>query len=623
LYALVLLTIGGWSVYEWHENEQLAPGGNQPSNTVVAAEVTTSQSCVECHKSRHASWQRSFHRSMTRDATPENVKADFNDAVYTYQGITSRMYRRGDEFFIETMDPAWANTMQGRGLPQDQWGPPKTREFSVDRLVGSHWFQQMFHRDKHGRYIRLPLIYHLVEKRWIHASGAFLAPETPIFFGHAAVWNDVCLFCHNTRPDKKPLRFDGGIGYQTEVSELGISCEQCHGPGDRHILAHKNSSATSILDSSGADPTIANPARLSVKRADDVCAHCHGMGVQHKPNAWNPNTQTDPFRPGLELTNSHLLYWSEAELNEYKLKNLGHTSHIPEADGRFWGDGTPLTTAHEYQGMALSKCYQSGEGKMSCLTCHAMHGGDPNHQLKEGMRTNPACYTCHESYRAKLVEHTHHPAESSGSQCMNCHMPFQVFSLLDTHRTHRISSPRVRDSIDTGKPHACNLCHLDKSLGWTADTLQKWYGTKPESLSPDDRSIASSILYLTRGDARSRSVVAGAFSWPLAQQASGRDWAGMLLVRMLEQERYPAVRYLEYRALRSLSGFDSASYDYLGDSTQRSAQIRKLEMSLRADPRPNKDKYPYLPLTADGSFSNDALDRLLRSRKDPDVFVNE
>jgi len=69
-----------------------------------------------------------------------------------------------------------------------------TRELSVDRLVGSHWFQQMMHRDEMGRYLRLPLIYHLVEKRWIHLNGAFLVPETPMFFGEPRIWNENCLF---------------------------------------------------------------------------------------------------------------------------------------------------------------------------------------------------------------------------------------------------------------------------------------------------------------------------------------------------------------------------------------------------------------------------------------------
>src|SRR5205823_14536485 len=125
----------------------------------------------------------------------------------------------------------------------------------------------------------------------------------------------------------------------------------------------------------------------------------------------------------------------------------------------------------------------------------SMHQAEPNHQVKEGMRTNAACYGCHRSYRDRdrLAEHTHHPADSSGSLCYNCHMAYQVFSLLDTHRTHRITIPRVKDSVGTGKPHACNLCHLDKSLGWTSTQLAKWYGMPQESLSAEERTIASSV----------------------------------------------------------------------------------------------------------------------------------
>ena len=122
--------------------------------------------------------------------------------------------------------------------------------------------------------------------------------------------------------------------------------------------------------------------------------------------------------------------------------NRGDRQSAGKIDGRFWGDGTPLTTALEYQGMAMSACYQNGKGQLRCLTCHSMHQSDPNHQLKDGMRTNAACYSCHETYRSCLAEHTHHEADSPGSLCMNCHMPHQVYSLLDTHRTHRITIPR-------------------------------------------------------------------------------------------------------------------------------------------------------------------------------------
>lgn len=260
---------------------------------------------------------------------------------------------------------------------------------------------------------------------------------------------------------------------------------------------------------------------------------------------------------------------------------------------------------------------------MTCLTCHSMHQSDPNHQVKDGMRTNAACYSCHESYRGKLVEHTHHPAGSEGSLCYNCHMPHQVYGLLATHRSHRISIPKVRDSIGTGKPHACNLCHLDKSLGWTQEQLGKWYGTRPEPLAEEERRFASSLVSLARGDARTRAVFAGAFSWPAAQEASGRDWPDLLLTRVLEHERYQAVRYCAHKALRTLHGQAAEGYDYQAPAAPRATQLRELRSRLQDLARPDPARYPFLPLTAVGTFEDGVFERLLKTRLDPDITINE
>jgi predicted CXXCH cytochrome family protein len=624
LGALGVVLLGStWSALEWARCHEPPP----PDDPTVSRPVS-SQACFKCHEAHYHSWQRTFHRTMTREATPEYVKGDFADAVHHYRGVTSRMIRRGDQYFIETVDPQWEMQLARQGIPLDQAGPQRRRLFSVDRLVGSHWFQQLLHCDDEGRYVRLPLAYHIVEGRWIHLNGAFLTPESPQFFSLGALWNETCVFCHNTRPSKNPEPIPGQRpGYRTEVGELGIACEACHGPGQRHIQAHRNPARRLAQRYSGeADPTIVNPARLSVPRSDDVCARCHGS-PKPRLEAWNPDTRADPFLAGGELARFFYLYWSESQIRprgrpRQTVSPPPGGGHRP-VDGSFWGDGTPMRTALEYQGMALSACYQGGHGELRCLTCHSMHQSDPNHQLKDGMRTNEACYACHDTYRQRLVEHTHHAADSPGSLCYNCHMPYQVYSLLTTHRSHRIAIPRVRDSVGTGKPHACNLCHLDKSLGWTADQLGKWYGTGPEPLSEDDRTVASSVLHLASGDARTRAVVAGAFSSPDAQKASGRDWPVLLLTRTLEHERYQAVRYLAHRALRSLHSRRALDYDYQGSPAERAAQLRQLRLTLESPARLDRRRYPYLPLTGAGRFADDVFERLLRARNDPDVSINE
>jgi hypothetical protein len=250
-----------------------------------------------------------------------------------------------------------------------------------------------------------------------------------------------------------------------------------------------------------------------------------------------------------------------------------------------------------------------------------MHADDPNFLLKPAMPTYEACYQCHGGYRNRLVEHTKHAGESPGSLCYNCHMPHQVYSLLTTHRSHRIQSPDVRDD-HVGKPNACSLCHLDKSLGWVQDQLGRWPNRRPAALSPDERSVSAALLLLSRGDARSRVIVAGAFSNPAARQASGADWFGPFLTRFLAVERYPAVRYLAHRGLRSTYGEAAAGpYDYLALHDERAAEIRVLQE--RFDSMPMRRPMPNLPLTPDGRPDDAVLERLLRSRTDPDLTINE
>lgn len=583
-----------------------------------------SASCARCHAEHYDSWHRTFHRTMTRDAAADTVKGDFENAVYDYQGLRTRLTREGGEYFMETIDPRWALLRAQAGDKAEQLPPPAYARFRVDRLVGSHWVQECLHRDASGRYIRLPVLYHIVEKRWVHANGAFLAPDSDDFWdkSRATSWNDTCLYCHNTGPVKSPGRGPRGEPtYNTRVAELGISCEACHGPAGHHVAVNHNPARRLALQAGQGDPSIVNPARLSIPRRDEVCARCHGAHVP-RPEAWDPVTHRDPFIPGQDLARVNHFFWSEAQQAQ-----LAGTRREPGAtepiDGRFWGDGTPLTTALEYNGMALSPCYQKGHGQMSCLSCHAMHGDEPNHMLKPGMRTNEACFQCHEEYRTRLAEHTRHAADSAGSLCANCHMPHVVYSLLTTHRSHRIQVPHLADSLDTGKPHACNLCHLDKPLGWTQSELAKWPGVKKphRPLTREEKEVSSAVLLLARGDARSRVMVAGAFANPEAQRAGGTDWYGPVLSRMMETERFPAVRYLAHRGLRAVHGEAAAGpFDYLGTAAQRKRQLHDLRRRFDAKPLSPR---PGLPLTAAGAVDEAALKRLMGQRHDPDLTINE
>lgn len=627
LFGVLLVAAG---IIGWRLLDRTPPPGsvaNPADRTPVADATISSTTCGECHRHQYESWHRTYHRTMTRDATPETVKGDFDNAVHHHRGLTTKFTREDEAYYMETVDPGWAALFARAGGRSDRVPPPQFVKLRVDRLVGSHWLQECLHREQNGRYIRLPLLYHITERRWVHSIGAFLAPDSDDFWARSrgANWNESCLYCHNTEPTKNPIRdpWNGVVGYDTEVGELGIACAACHGHGTKHVQTHRDPAAHSTT---GAAPDVIHPGRLSVQRRDQICARCHGALVP-KPAVWNPRTHRDPFVPGQDLTVFNHVFRSEAEQAE--LAGLRPRSGNPPApeptDGRFWGDGTPLTTALEYNGMALSACYQGGQGKLSCLSCHTMHGNDPNFLLKPKMESNEACYQCHPAYRTRLAEHTRHPAHSHGSLCYNCHMPAQVYSLMTTHRSHRIQTPHLDGSIGTGKPHACNLCHLDKSLGWTRDQLATWPNGKATSrweLSTEEESLSSAVLTLARGDARSRVVFAGAFSNPAARQASGTDWYGPILSRLLERERYPMVRHLVHRGIAAAYGPAAAGgYDYLAAPADRGKQLAAIRE--RFDAMPVRRALPYLPLTTSGLPDAPRLERLWSGCLDPDLTVNE
>src|SRR5439155_25411901 len=143
----------------------------------------------------------------------------------------------------------------------------------------------------------------------------------------------------------------------------------------------------------------------------------------------------------------------------------------------------------EYNGLVESPCFQ--KGTMSCLSCHSMHQSDPDDQLAGRTESNAACTQCHKDIKA---EHTHHPQTSSSSLCYNCHMPHTTYGLMKAIRSHQVDSPSVQATVKTGRPNACNLCHLDKTLAWTADKLTEWFGAKPADLSQEEKTTSAAAL---------------------------------------------------------------------------------------------------------------------------------
>jgi hypothetical protein len=222
--------------------------------------------------------------------------------------------------------------------------------------------------------------------------------------------------------------------------------------------------------------------------------------------------------------------------------------------------------------MIESPCMQGGQ--FSCMSCHSMHKEHADKrsdeqwaddQLKRGQGNDTACSSCHPSIGQGVAAHTQHTADSSGSRCYNCHLPHTSWGLLKAMRTHRIGSPSVTETLTTGRPNACTLCHLDKSLRWTAQMLEQRFGVKPpdpQLLAAPEHALAAGVELALLGDAGQRALLAAAMRRPEVQKTAGVAWMPAVL-GVLMDDPYDAVRYVAGHALKTLPGFENYAYDFV------------------------------------------------------------
>jgi len=617
--ALVLL-VGGLLALAWLEQRS---GASQPKppvtdrpTQVLEDGYVSSQACVACHPEMHASWHASYHRTMTQVATPKTVHGDFANTELELDGHRYRLQQRGDEFWVEDTHAGY------------------TTNNRVELVTGSHHMQVFWYGTGLSRTLgQFPFFYLLQEQQWVPRDAAFVAPPSEHQTGTDGRWHKVCIRCHTTqgRPRKKGL-----LAADSRVAEFGIACEACHGPAEEHIRLNRNPLRRYALHwTDQPDPSIVNPARLSSHLSTQVCGHCHSYSLLENAQARRRyNSEGFQFRPGDELEESgRILVRFDPEED---LKGP------PDIRRTFWDDGMVRVSGREYNGLLETPCFQRGD--LSCLSCHTLHKSpdDPrslrswaNDQLSAGMEGNGACLQCHEAARFDTPAHSHHSPGSSGSQCYNCHMPHTTYGLLKAMRSHTVDSPSVASSVEVGRPNACNLCHLDKSLQWTADQLQAWYGIPSPDLSTDQQDLAASLLWLIGGDAGQRALLAWSMGWNSARETSGTDWMGIHLAQLLD-DPYPAVRFIAYRSLRDLEGFEQLSYDYVASREERTLTQREAEQMWRNRPaagRPqarnqtrdqahNQTGAPIL-IAPDGSVLQTEVDRLRAQRDDRPLILLE
>ena len=605
---VLVLVILAAALLTWNPREDLQLQKDLPKR-VTDREYLSSVSCRSCHPEHYHSWHRTFHRTMTQVATPETVQAPFENEELTSRGRTFRLQRRGDEFWAHMPDLDWEVGQLRQGHDINQISDPPMVDRRVIMITGSHHFQGFWVSAKRGNELwQIPWYYSIEEDRWIPREDAFLNP--PQGDRHFKKWNINCIKCHSVAPH--PGLNTRDKEFVSQVAELGISCEACHGPAQEHVEFHRNPlNRYRHRFADEPDPTIVNPRRESSKISSQICGRCHIVSMFHNELEFAINGET--YRPGMEL---------KRFLRIPSMSDPAYKRSLKETGNRvFWDDGSCAIGGAEYLGLIDSACHKRGE--LACLSCHSMHESDPKDQLAQHMQTDQACIQCHESFRDRIEEHTHHAPGSSGSRCYNCHMPHTAYALMSAMRSHRIDSPSVLSSIRSGRPNACNLCHLDKTLKWSADHLTDWYGSPPVQMDTDEREIAASVLWLLRGNALQRAVTAWHFGWPEAQQPSGTDWMAPILAETLV-DPYSTVRHIGYRSLRQVPRFERFEYDFVAPGQERSeARQRVLDHWLQHSPKMDHKQDHATLIAPDGSSLRQDVERLLQQRDMSPVEIPE
>ncbi|MBR9913129.1 MAG: tetratricopeptide repeat protein [Gammaproteobacteria bacterium] len=422
------------------------------STTAAAADYVGAQVCQQCHQDQFQAWQGSHHDWAMLEPTAESVLGDFDNRKFTYNGITSRFFTTAGEADDGEARQYWVETDNAEG---------KLEKFPVAYTFGFYPLQQYLIGFADGRYQALSIAWDSRPKseggqRWFHLNpDETVDHRDPLHWtGLYYNWNNRCADCHSTNLQKN-YQPDSDT-YATTWSEINVACEACHGPGSDHLTwteldnqddpfkgLQQQLSAASIAEVLTPIPPGGKDLQKSAAQIA-ACGSCHSRrGVIG-----------DITAPG-NYHNKHQLSLLEEPL--------------------YYADGQIRDEVYVLGSFLQSKMYHQG---VTCTHCHEPHS------LELRQPGNQLCAQCHNPNQFDTTAHHQHPQGSSGSQCVNCHMPETTYMVVDPRRDHSIRIPRPDLSATTGAPNACVMCHQDRDNEWASKALAAWLKQGNKQLPP-------------------------------------------------------------------------------------------------------------------------------------------
>ncbi len=416
---IAAIGVGGYLLADWYQVE--------PADS--ARTFVGRQSCVECHQ-REAELFHGSHHDLAMDrATDDTVLARFDGQEIEHFGITSRVFKDGSRFMVNTEGPD--------GQMHDYevkyvFGVTPLQQYMVEMEPPRFRDVALASEEPVGRLQVLRLSWDTVSERWFYLSppdvNEKLEPDDPLHWtGITQCWNASCAECHSTNLEKNfdPL----SRTYSTTFSEIDVSCEACHGPGSLHVKLANNKSlfwdrnqgyGLNQLKSTSNIPQV------------ETCAPCHSR-----------RSITGGQYVGCRYDEHYACQLLERQI--------------------YHDDGQIRDEDYVYGSFIQSKMFHKD---IRCTDCH-----DP-HSVKLKVNGNTLCTSCHTNQhpfaKYDTPDHHHHQPGLPGSFCVDCHMPATIYMDVDSRRDHSFRAPRPDLSVEYGTPNACTGCHLDPGKFATA-----------------------------------------------------------------------------------------------------------------------------------------------------------
>ena len=263
--------------------------------------------------------------------------------------------------------------------------------------------------------------------------------------GAKYVGDKVCISCHEDIQEEliKNYKFSA----HQAIKATGKRCESCHGPGSLHA--------------DDGDPEKIVNQRLKPSLMSEICLSCH---KESKTMLWN-GTRHD--MNDVSCISCHKIHQSKNIYDARKNKLPSSTRVRKGAHPRSLKapEKELCYSCHSrlYAKMNLASHHPVQEGKMTCSSCHEVHGG--HNMLKNSEREkNDLCLKCHPQYQGPFAfEH-----EAVVEDCTICHEPHgaivdnllkkaEPFLCYQCHSIH--TSVRVHKDVQGVAGKRCTYCH--------------------------------------------------------------------------------------------------------------------------------------------------------------------